>query len=54
MRLEVDRGETASLNSKLLEIEFEGREIQKKDLFAFYNQKYEDKLSLEQGQYVME
>jgi len=27
MRLEVDRGETASLNSKLLEIEFEGREI---------------------------
>ena len=54
MRLEVDRGETASLNSKLLEIEFEGREIRKKDLFAFYNQKYEDKLSLEQGQYVME
>ena len=54
MRLEVDRGKTASLNSKLLEIEFEGREIRKKDLFAFYNQKYEDKLSLEQGQYVME
>ena len=54
MRLEVDRGETASLNSKLLEIEFEGREIRKKDVFAFYNKKYDDKLTLEQGQYVME
>ena len=54
MRLEVGRGETASLNSKLLEVEFEGREIRKEDVFAFYNQKDGDKLSLEQGQYVME
>ena len=58
MRLEVDRGETASvrpLNNELLEVEFEGREISKKELFAFYNlDMKKDKLSLDQGQYVME
>ena len=41
------------LNNELLEAEFEGREIDKRDLFAFYNlnvEKQEDKLSLDQGQ----
>ena len=58
MRLEVDRGETASvrpLNNELLEVEFEGREISKKELFAFDNlDMKKDKLTLKQGQYVME
>ena len=34
-------------------MEFEGREIRKKDVFAFYNKKYDDKLTLEQGQFVV-
>ena len=50
MRLEVDRGETASvrpLNNELLEVEFEGREISKEGLFAFYNlDMKKDKLTL--------
>ena len=56
MRLEVGRGETVRpLNNELLDVEFAGREIRKKDLFAYYNLDVKkDKLSLEQGQYVME
>ena len=38
MRLEVGRGETVRpLNNELLDVEFAGREIRKKDLFADYN-----------------
>ena len=52
MRLEVGRGETVRpLNNELLDVEFAGREIRKKDLFAYYNLDIKkDKLSLEQGQ----
>ena len=57
MRLEVDGGEIRPrpLNNELLDAEFEGQEIRKKDIFAFYNLDVKkDKLSLEQGQYIME
>ena len=49
MRLEVGRGETVRpLNNELLDVEFAGREIRKKDLFAYYNLDIKkDKLSLE-------
>ena len=43
------------LNNELLDAEFEGQEIRKKEFFAFYNLDLKkDKLSLDQGQYVMD
>ena len=58
IRLEIDGAETVRvrpLNHELLDAEFEGQEIRKKEFFAFYNlDMKKDKLSLEQGQYVME
>ena len=58
-RMRLAGAETARvspLNTEFLEVEFEGREITKQDVFAFYNlnaQKKDDKLSLDQGQFIM-
>ena len=43
------------LNTELLDAEFDGQEIRKTEFFEFYNlDMKKDKLSLDQGQYVME
>ena len=58
-RMRLAGAETARvspLNTEFLEVEFEGREKTKQDVFAFYNlnaQKKDDKLSLDQGQFIM-